>query len=163
MTAQFSESVLLRGETLSLCTEPLAEYLLTSGSAIELHAESTACWRGYIGTWAIEGERLYLVKLEGTTRTDAGWQALGLTDLFPDYPDGVFAHWFTGELRCTKGKLLQYMHGGYGSSYEQDLFIDVERGVVVGERLVVNGVAESDATSGYTVAASTSIGKDTDS
>ena len=107
MTAQFSESLLLRGETLSLCTEPLAEYLLTSGSAIELHAESTACWRGYIGTRAIEGERLYLVKLEGTTRTDAGWQALGLTDLFPDYPDGVFAHWFTGELRCVKGKLQQ--------------------------------------------------------
>ena len=55
------------------------------------------------------------------------------------------------------------MHGGYGSSYEQDLLIDVERGVVVGERLVVNGVDESDATSGYTVATSTSIGKDTNS
>ena len=26
------------------------------------------------------------------------------------------------------------MHGGYASGYEQDLFIDVERGVVVGER-----------------------------
>ena len=72
--------------------------------------------------------------------------------------DGVFAHWFTGELRCTRGKLLKYVHGGYASSYEQDLFIDVVRGVVVAERLVVNGVAEPDATEGYTIAASTSTG-----
>ena len=34
--------------------------------------------------------------------------------------------------------------------------MDVVRGVVVGERVVINGVAEPDATDGYTVAASTS-------
>ena len=72
----------------------------------------------------------------------------------------MFAHWFTGELRCTRGKLLKYVHGGYASSYEQDLFIEVVRGVVVAERLVVNGVAEPDATEGYTIAASTSTGPD---
>lgn len=168
MTAQFSETLLLRGEKLSLCTEPLAVYLETSNPRIKFDAEWTACWRGYEGTWAIEsaleggleGDRLYLVKLKGTSRTAAGWIQRSLGDLFPDYPDGVFAHWFTGELRCTKGKLLKYVHGGYASRYEQDLFIDVVRGVVVGERVVINGVAEPDATEGYTVAATTSIGSD---
>jgi hypothetical protein len=160
MTAQFSETLLLRGEKLSLCTEPLAPYLATGSNRIKFDAEWTACWRGYEGTWTIEGNRLYLVKLKGTSRTGAGWIRRSLGDLFPDFPDGVFAHWFTGELRCTKGKLLKYVHGGYASRYEQELFIDVVRGVVIGERLVVNGVAEPDATSGYTVAASTSTGTD---
>jgi len=160
MTAQSSETLLLRGEELSLCTEPLAQYLETGGNRIKFDAQWTSCWRGYTGTWTIEGDRLYLVKLDGTSRTGAGWIERSLGDLFPDYPDGVFAHWFTGELRCTKGKLLKYVHGGYASSYEQDLFIDVVRGVVVAERLVVNGVAEPDATEGYTIAASTSTGPD---
>jgi hypothetical protein len=160
MTAQFTETLLLRGEKLSLCTEPLATYLETGGNRIKFDAEWTACWRGYQGTWTIEGRRLYLVELEGTSRTGAGWLKRSLADLFPDYPDGVFAHWYTGELRCTKGKLLKYVHGGYASNYEQDVFIDVVRGVVVRERLVVNGVAEQDAPSGYAVAASTSTGND---
>ncbi len=160
MTAQFSETLFHRGEKLSLCTEPLAVYLETCNTRIKFDAEWTACWRGYQGTWAIEGDRLYLVKLKGTSRTGAGWIKRSLGDLFPDYPDGVFAHWFTGELRCTKGKLLKYVHGGYASRYEQDLFIDVVRGVVVGEHVVVNGVAEPDAAEGYTVAAYTSAGSD---
>jgi len=160
MTAQFSETLLLRGEKLSLCTEALAPYLESGASRIRFDAEWTACWRGYQGTWAIEGNRLYLVKLKGTSRTPAGWVERSLADLFPDYPDGVFAHWYTGELRCTKGKLLKYVHGGYASSYEQDLFIEIVRGEVGAERLVVNGVGAPDATEGYAVAASTSIGRD---
>lgn len=55
---------------------------------------------------------------------------------------------------------MKYVHGGYASSYEQDLFIEIVRGEVVAERLVVNGVGAPDASSGYTVAASTSTGPD---
>ena len=160
MTAQSSETLLLRGEKLALCTEPLAEYLASGGHPIKFDAQWTSCWRGYHGTWAIEGNRLYMVKLAGTSRTPTGWAERSLADLFPDYPDGVFAHWYSGELRCAKGKLLKYVHGGYASSYEQDLFIEIVRGEVVAERLVVNGVGAPDATEGYAVAASTSIGRD---
>ena len=144
MTAQFTERLLLRGEKLSLCTEPLAPYLESGANQITFDAETSACWRGYKGTWAIESDRLYLVKLQGGSVTNAGWVERSLADLFPEYPDGVFAHWYTGELRCSKGQLLNYVHGGYASQYEQDLFIEVVRGVVVSERLVVNGVAEPD-------------------
>ena len=144
MTAQCPETLLLRGEKLSLRAEPLAPYLETSGNQITFDAESSACWRGYEGTWAIESGRLYLVKLQGGSQTDTGWVDRNLADLFPEYPDGVFAHWYTGELRCSKGELLHYVHGGYASQFEQDLFIEVVRGVVVSERLVTNGVAEPD-------------------
>ena len=73
MTFQSSETLLLRGEKLSLCPEPLAQYLKTGGKPIKFDADWTACWRGYEGTWAIEGDRLYLVKLKGTAPTAAGY------------------------------------------------------------------------------------------
>ena len=134
MTAQYTERLLLRGEKLSLCTEPLAPYLESGANQITFDANTSACWRGYQGTWAIESDRLYLVKLQGGSVTNEGWVERSLADLFPQYPDGVFAHWYTGELRCSKGQLLNYVHGGYASQYEQDLFIDVVRGVVVSKR-----------------------------
>jgi hypothetical protein len=62
-------------------------------------------------------------------------------------------------LRCPRGKLLNYVHGGYASTYEEDLFIAVEKGVVTGERLLVNGKGEEGATEGYTLAGATFFGK----
>jgi hypothetical protein len=42
----------------------------------------------------------------------------------------VFASWFTGLLRILQGKLLKYVHGGFGSLQERDLIISIESGVV---------------------------------
>jgi hypothetical protein len=146
MTAQFSERLIYRRENLSLCENPLKHFLESSASTFEFVFTSTACWRGYIGTWAIENDRLYLVSLSGRARTSAGGDVKDVTlvDLFPGYPDGVYAHWFNGELRCPQGELLKYVHGGYASTYEKDLFLDVRRGVLVGERLVDNGSPKSN-------------------
>jgi hypothetical protein len=154
MTAQCSESLIYQGNEYNLCAEPLESFLQSSASTLKFHASSTDLWRGYIGTWAIENERLYLVKLSGHVRATDGTREVGLEALFPDYPDGVFAHWFTGVLRCPIGALLRYVHGGFGSTYEKDLFIPVQRGVVMGERWVVNGVAKPDAPNDFFLAGS---------
>ncbi len=106
MTAQFSEHLIYQGKELTLCTQPLGPFLEFSGSTLKFEATCTALWRGYVGTWAIENDRLYLVKLSGNVVTDGQEQEVGLEALFPGYPDGVFAHWFTGELRCPRGALL---------------------------------------------------------
>ncbi len=153
MTAQASEQLIYQGERLSLCTHPLAPFLKCGASPLRFHAPSSALWRGYIGTWAIERERLYLVQLDGYVQhgqeTDGfGTCKVGLDALFAGYPDGVFAHWFTGELRCPAGALLHYEHAGYASRYERDLFIDVRQGLVLGQREVVNGTASPDAAQG---------------
>lgn len=142
MTAQFTENLQYKGEKHRLCSKPLGPFLASSASTLKFHATSSALWRGYIGTWCIENDRLYLAKLKGWVLTDNVESEVGLEALFPDYPDGVFAHWFTGELRCPSGALLNYAHGGYLSTYEKDLFFRVQRGVVVEERVVVNGQAE---------------------
>lgn len=142
MTAQFTEVLRHQGETLSLCSYPLSVYWKSSANPVELQSTSTGCWRGYVGTWEIVGDRLYLVKFWGHVQGESGLKQVGLADIFTGYPDGVFAHWFTGELRCPLGERLRYVHSGFASKYERELFITVRRGVVMFEREVVHGVAE---------------------
>lgn len=142
MTAQFSERLIYQGKELMLCSEPLGPFLEFSASTLKFQYPHTALWRGYVGTWRIENDRLYLIKLDGWVFADNVTREVGLDALFPDYPDGVFAHWFAGELRCPIGAMLRYVHGGYGSTYENDLFIRVKQGVVLSERVVVNGKAD---------------------
>jgi hypothetical protein len=71
----------------------------------------------------------------------------------------VFAHWYTGELRCSIGALLKYRHMGFLSQYEQDLFIRVKRRVVLEEHITTTGVAEPDALKDYVVSAHYISGK----
>jgi hypothetical protein len=110
MTAQVSERLIYGGKEIALFSNPLSLYLQQTGTSFE--SPHTACWRGYVGTWEIieSGgvERMYLVSLEK-----------------------VFAHWFSGELRCPQGEMLDYVHGGYASTYEYDLLMEFKQGVLV--------------------------------
>jgi hypothetical protein len=109
----------------------------------------TALSRCYLGTWKIESNRLYLKKLKRWEKEADVVRECGIEDLFPGYPDGVFAHWYSGELRYPRGALLQYIHGGYSSTYEEDLFLRVQHGVAIEERVFRNGTAPPDAKAGY--------------
>lgn len=138
MTAQATESLLFKEEPLSMCSTPLDIYLIQRG--IRFESTSTANWRGYKGYWEVKGSedtgyRLYLIKLTAHLEYP---MKVGLDYLFPEFPNGVFAHWFSGEVRCPRGKLLNYVHGGYASSYEEDLFIEFKEGILQGIRVVKN-------------------------
>lgn len=155
MTAQLSETLYYKGEVLSLCSTPLGPYIATTQHPLKLVSPHTALWRGYVGTWSIEDGRLYLIDVVGHAPDGV---TVGLKDFFPNATDGVFAHWFTGDLRCPLGELLKYRHMGFGSLFEKDFFIRVSRGVVQEEHTVINGTAPTADTGGYSVGAATSLG-----
>ena len=50
----------------------------------------------------------------------------------------IKAEWYSGVLRIPKGEVLEYVHGGYGSKFERDLFITIEKGNVIKEEEVQN-------------------------
>jgi hypothetical protein len=153
MTAQIAEKLLYQGQRVAMLTNPLNDYFAMGGFNPRFESRSTALWRGYVGGWEIVDDRLYLVSLDGTLEdgTDAT-----LETVFPGFPDRVFAHWYSGTVRIPQGKQLEYVHMGYASKFEQDLFLEIERGVVVATRVRQNGVAESDqAPEGYSVGAMT--------
>lgn len=82
----------------------------------ELLVHNSGWWRGYYGTWEIREDRFYLVEVTGT----------------PSYTGRppILADWFTGVLRIPRGEMLDYWHMGFGSMYEAELHITVDRGVV---------------------------------
>lgn len=139
-----------------MCSEPLGGYFALGGHRPDLRSPSTACWRGYFGTWEVIDSRLYLVQFRGFLQ---GGGEIGLGELFPDYPDRVFAHWYTDTVRLPQGKQLEYVHMGYGSKYERDLLIRFEKGIIAESRVRKNGVAKPGSPEGYGVGAFTTLSR----
>jgi hypothetical protein len=155
MTAQIAEQLIYEGNRVNMCSEPLGDYFYLGGERPVFADVCTALWRGYVGTWEIINDRLYMVELQGTLDDGSG---ATLETVFPGYPEQVFAHWYSGSLRIPQGKLLEYVHMGYGSTYERDVFLDLKKGVVVGKRVQTNGVSDdAGAPEGYGVSAMTTF------
>ena len=153
MTAQFSERLHYNGEDLPMCTNPLSDYFAMGGVIPGFESNCTALWRGYVGSWEIVDDRLYLIGISGTIE---GGVDASLATIFPDFPDRVLAHWYSGTIRIPQGKQLEYVHMGYGSTYERDVLLDLERGIVKKTRLRHNGKSEYEtAPEGYEVGAMT--------
>jgi hypothetical protein len=125
MTAQAHEILILDGKKESMAFRPSlpendARIILLKDDEIEPHNSftfSTSCWRGYIGTWEIKDNIFYLVNLEGRFKLKN--------------KSAIFADWFTGTLRITQGRLLNYVHMGYASVYEYEIHIKVENGEII--------------------------------
>lgn len=153
MTVQISEKLTYEGRQLSMCSEPLSDYFSLAGIPPGFESNCTALWRGYVGEWEILDDRLYLTGISGTL--EDGTQAT-LETFFPGFRERVFAHWFSGRIRVPQGKMLDYVHMGYASTYERDLFLDIENGVLRSSSVRENGTsAEPDAPEGYGVGAMT--------
>lgn len=153
MTAQVSETLIYKGEELSLCSEPLESHFRTMTPPPVFRRNASCCWRGYIGTWEISEGKLYLTEITAWDLKEVNGSytsvkcaptledgtEVTIASLFPASDrERVFANWFTGTLRCPQGERLKYVHGGYGRKYERDLFIKVERGVVISELVTEN-------------------------
>lgn len=129
MTAQWPEKLKYKGKKYTMFSEPLEAYFALTDTRFRRRGISSALNRGYIGTWKIKGNRLYLVKLKDGAGKDA---RSCLAEYFPDHPDRVFAEWYSGKLRLPQGERLKYVHCGYSSIYESDMFLTVENGIVTG-------------------------------
>jgi len=153
MTAQSTEKLIYKGKNYSMCTQPLDDYFNICNIKFEPKIICSALWRGYIGSWEIINDRLYLTGIQGNTHN---YGKLKLTTFFPNFSERVFAHWYSGVIRLPVGKMLEYEHVGYGSTYEKDILIEVSKGVVINEEAQVNGISDDDeASEGYGVAAMT--------
>lgn len=141
MTAQIAERLAYQGEEFAMFTELLGDYFAKGGIEPKFRRTSTALWRRYVGSWEIVDDHLYLTDLNGTL--EDGTKA-SVATIFPGFPDKVFAQWYSGTIRIPQGEELEYVHMGYGSTFERDLLLDVERGVVVATTVRRNDIEKSD-------------------
>jgi len=135
MTAQYSETLFLNEKSVSLCTEPLQDYLDSMKNPPEFIADSTACSRGYRGVWVIHNQELFLKEITEYLVED---KTFHWRDLFDGRTGDIKADWYSGILRIPQGELLQYVHAGYASTNQQDLFITIDKGNVIKEEVVTN-------------------------
>lgn len=141
MTAQFPDVIIYRNEQFGLCSNPLEAYFAQEKRKSPFVSTSTANWRGYIATWEIENDSLWLIHLQGSVASSDSENRTapaGLEAVFPGQTGKTEATWFTGDLRVTIGEQLRYVHMGYGSVYESDLMLTIWRGRLVMEELFDN-------------------------
>lgn len=135
MTVQISEILIYNGEEYQLKSVPLEPYLEKHN--IIFGATNSACWRGYIGHWLIEGECLYLTNLSAHLAIDGNsrWagEEVGMDYLFPGQ-NKVFAEWFSGELRIPHGRMIPCVHGWKDYYHEKELIIEFVNGKYVSIR-----------------------------
>ena len=128
MTVQVQEVLLLEGVRRNMRTIPdlppahariveIPHWFVEEGE--DGIIESTACWRRYIGTWAIRDDRLYLEEIRGRYRLVG--------------EDAIWAQWFSGTLEVSSDGLMQRAVMG---SPDQDLQIHVVKGCVTGVQVV---------------------------
>lgn len=140
MTAQISEILYYKGDSLSMRATPLSDYFELMGISPDFQDRSTACWRRYVGKWEISLDRLYLIGISATYE-DGSEVTLG--DFSPGFDSRVFAHWFSGVLSVPQGDVLKYVHMGFATMFERDLLISIEQGVVVDTQVRVNSAPSS--------------------
>jgi len=138
MTAQSMEQIIYEGKLMYMAAEPLEQYIADLPDPIEFIAPNTACWRGYFGEWEISDDNLYLTGFTGYINSpEEMYKTVDLSYLFPDQ-NKVFAEWFSGEIRIPLGKMKQYVHMGYESKFEKDLYIEILSGKIISKIEISN-------------------------
>jgi len=134
MTAQISETIVYQNKVRALMSCPLDALFSLGHMQNPFSHASFGLIRGYIGHWEIHHDRLYLTGIYNET----DFSTNNLHKLFEGYDERVFAHWYSGTLRMPEGKLLEYLHLGFGSQYERDVVLKVKRGRITGKTVKDN-------------------------
>jgi hypothetical protein len=137
MTIQVPEEISYEGIELQLLVEPDLPLAHPRLESIPEHDPdyptyiSTACFRNYIGRWAVRQGVLYLVGVDGAFRLRPG----------PEIP----ATWFSGVLRMPTGGLIARSVASYMPTFCSEFFAQVDRGIVVRTWNESNEAPDEDA------------------
>jgi hypothetical protein len=147
-TAQAPDVLLYDNKVYDLYANPLETFYKDEASRPRFQVQpgtiSSGNWRGYVAIWEIEGDTLFLKGIDSwvcdPTSSDESCRKADLKELFgQQFRAGkVEATWFSGELRIPDGKMLQYVHMGYGTIYERDIILTLQSGKVTKRNVIDN-------------------------
>lgn len=133
-TAQYPDKIIFDGKEYSLHSNPLESYFEKNpDKRPKGGVMSTALWRGYVATFEIRDSQLFVKDIQieywDTTNKkshDTKWKSV-LTEVFGEQKD-IKVDWLTGLLVLPYGKLVNYVHMGYGSTYEKYFLLEISKG-----------------------------------
>lgn len=94
---------------------------------------STALWRGYIATFEIIENELFVVdiKMYEDVNGEAELKSV-FSKVFPDMSK-VKADWYTGLLTLPYGKNIKFVYGDYGGTFEHYIILEINAGSLIKE------------------------------
>ncbi len=139
-TAQTPDKIIYNGKEYRLHSNPMESYFEKyPDKRPQGEVRMTSLWRGYIATFEIKYNQLYLkdIEIEMSDPTEekpynTKWESVK-NEIFPDQ-DIVKIDWLTGFLVLPEGKVVNYVHMGYASTYENYVLLEFENGNLKGEK-----------------------------
>jgi hypothetical protein len=133
-TAQTPDKIIYNGKEYRLNSNPLEPYFEKfPDKRPKSEIMSTSLWRGYVATFEVRDNQLFLKDIEilcsDTTSKETfsiKWRSV-INDVFPDQ-NNIKIDWFTGILVIPYGELINYVHMGYGSTYENYILLEFDQG-----------------------------------
>ncbi|KAF7772918.1 hypothetical protein PMAN_b0558 [Pseudoalteromonas marina] len=134
-TAQIPDAIEINDVKYRLNTNPLEKYLAEiKWEKPESASISSANWRGYLAAWKVEAGNLLLtdmtISVHSETKKHSYSDVSILEDVFPDKKE-IVAVWYSGALIVPHGEMTNYVHMGYGSSYENYIVLRINKGIVI--------------------------------
>lgn len=143
-TAQAPDRLIYKGDTISIYANPLEQLYQKDSLRPNFFGKKddcglTSCWRGYQAEWTIIDDEIYLTGIFSCCYDENKIKA-NLNLLFGDkcFNNKVKADWVTGDFISPQGKLLYYVHMGYGSIYEKEVEFQFKNGKLVGTKTYDN-------------------------
>lgn len=144
-TAQIPDKLIFEKKEYKLHSNPLEEYFEKyPEKRPSQESFSTALWRGYVATFEIINNELFVKDIEvmvfvkkADGSSEIEWKSV-LSEIFKDN-ESKKVDWLSGILVVPFGKLKNYVHMGYGSSYSKYLLFSTEKGNITGyKQLKIN-------------------------
>jgi hypothetical protein len=139
-TAQFPDKINYNGKEYNLNSNPLEVYFEKNpNKRPKSEVRSSALWRGYVATFEIIDNQLFLkdivIQYRDTTSkgsNNSNWKSV-LNEVFTDQKN-IQVDWYTGLLVLPQGKVVDYVHMGYGSAYQHYTILEFNKGVLTQEK-----------------------------
>ncbi|OJJ19476.1 hypothetical protein BKI52_21960 [marine bacterium AO1-C] len=128
-TAQIPDYIIYKGEKYFLHSNPLEKYFAKyPNKRPQSKIRSTGLWRGYKATFKIQDETLLVkdIEIQVQVNGDYKWRSV-IQKVFPNKASRKLL-WYKGILVMPHGKMINYVHMGYGSTYEKYTLLEIKEG-----------------------------------
>lgn len=135
-TGQEPDKIIYKGQEYMLFSNPLEAYFKKYPDKRPTRGfESTGLWRGYIATFEVRNNRLFLkdIQIEGADSEGKDMLISVINEVFPNRKN-IKIDWLTGLLVIPHGKCVEYVNLGYSSIYESYTLLEFDKGKFRKER-----------------------------
>ncbi len=95
---------------------------------------STNCWRGYMATWLLENDRLFLLAIHRQGSGKVRWVEVPLAPIFGEaHP--VPADWYTGSFAVPLGSVVSRLRWNRFTIHPKTLHVEIVKGRVTKRRV----------------------------